>query len=501
MKNRKLISAMILLSLFSGGCHAQDPADAPINRKPYAAGKFFAGDKAGLEADMKQLFAKAIEKEYDNVQAIIVPHAGYAYSGIVAASGYNQIDAENEYENVFVIASSHTAHYKGASIYNIGNYETPLGEVLVNRGLANKLISASELFSFQEKAHISEHSLEVQLPFLQFHLKKDFKIIPIVIGTQDPSVCSGIAEALRPYFNDKNLFVISTDFSHYPEYDDACEVDKKTAEAVITNAPDVFMEVLKRNESSGIGNLATAMCGWSSVLTLLNLTEADPSYNYELLQYMNSGDADYYPDKSRVVGYYSIVVSQDGSDQKDESGFTLSEKDKADLLGIARLTMEQYILTGKIPEYNAHDFSEVLNTPCGAFVTLNKEDQLRGCIGRFDATEPLYQVVQQMAVASSTNDYRFPKVSKEEFEDIEIEISVLTPMKKISSVEEIELGKHGIYISKGSSSGTFLPQVATETGWDLETFLGHCSRDKARIGWDGWKTADIYIYEALVFHE
>ena len=106
-----------------------------------------------------------------------------------------------------------------------------------------------------------------------------------------------------------------------------------------------------------------------------------------------------------------------------------------------------------------------------------------------------------MAIAASTRDHRFPKVKEEEFDDIELEISVLTPMKKIESIDEIELGRHGIYIKKGTSSGTFLPQVATETGWTLEEFLGHCAKDKARIGWDGWKTADIYIYEALVFHE
>jgi len=126
---------------------------------------------------------------------------------------------------------------------------------------------------------------------------------------------------------------------------------------------------------------------------------------------------------------------------------------------------------------------------------------LRGCIGRFNPELPLFKVVQNMAVAAGTQDYRFPKVQPDELADIEFEISVLSPMKKIESIDEIELGRHGIYIKKGSSSGTFLPQVARHTGWTLEEFLGHCARDKARIGWEGWKDAEIFIYEAFVFSE
>lgn len=491
---------MIILSLFSGSCHSQDPVDAPVNRKAYAAGKFYAGSRSGLQADLELLFEKAIGRKYDDVRAIIVPHAGYPYSGIVAASGYSQVDPDRQFDHVFVIASSHTAYYRGASIYDRGNYETPLGEVTVDRELAGKLIRDHDVFSYQAKAHLTEHSLEVQLPFLQYHLKKPFSIIPIVIGSQEAGVSAEIAEALKPYFNERNLFVISTDFSHYPEYEDAKDVDGRTAEAVTSNSKETFLKVLRENESEGIPNLATAMCGWTSVLTLLNLTEGDPGMQYHKVQYMNSGDANYYPDKNRVVGYYALAVTGP-LQEKTGMSFRLTQKDRNDLLGIARLTMEEYVAYGRTPELNTSNFSDLIKTPCGAFVTLNKDGQLRGCIGRFEAVEPLYEVVQQMAIAASTRDHRFPKVKTEEFDDIEIEISVLTPMKKIASIDEIVPGKHGIYIRKGSSSGTFLPQVATETGWTVEEFLGHCARDKAGIGWDGWREADIYVYEALVFHE
>lgn len=503
MKTGKTITIMIILSLFSGGCRGQQSGDEPVNRKPYAAGRFYSGDASTLKADLKNLFSKAEQAKYQNVQAVIVPHAGYPFSGVVAASGYKQVDPAREFEHVFVIATSHNDYYPGASIYSKGNYETPLGEVEVDRALAQKLIDENKVFSFHAKAHQSEHSLEVQLPFLQYYLQKPFRIVPIVIGTREPSACAAIAEALRPYFNSRNLFVISTDFSHYPSYEDAREVDKKTADAVVANSCDHFLKVLSANESSGISNLATAMCGWSSVLTLLNLTQGAPAYEYHQVQYMNSGDSDYFPDKSRVVGYYSIVVTENLTKDTDTPGdaFILTEKDKSDLLGIARLTMEEYVRKGKTPKLDVSGFSENIKRHGGAFVTLNKEGQLRGCIGRFEADAPLYVVVQEMAKAAATKDHRFPKVKEEEFGDIGIEISVLTPMRKIGSVEEIELGRHGIYIRKGQANGTFLPQVATETGWTLEEFLGHCARDKARIGWDGWKTADIYVYEALIFHE
>jgi AmmeMemoRadiSam system protein A len=181
--------------------------------------------------------------------------------------------------------------------------------------------------------------------------------------------------------------------------------------------------------------------------------------------------------------------------------FSLSETDKAMLLQIARQTIREYIKNRKEPEIDEKMLSSNLKTPAGAFVTLTENGQLRGCIGSFQATESLYSIVRSMAVESSTRDPRFDPVKPSEVDRLKIEISVLTPMKKIKSINEIELGKHGIYIKKGNRSGTFLPQVATDTHWTKDEFLGHCAQDKAFIGWDGWKDAEIYTYEALVFGE
>jgi AmmeMemoRadiSam system protein A len=240
------------------------------------------------------------------------------------------------------------------------------------------------------------------------------------------------------------------------------------------------------------------MCGWSSVLMLLYMTENNPGFDMSLIQYKNSGDTEY-GDKSRVVGYNAIAITL--NEKKDRSHFNIDEKDKKDLLFIVRRTIEQYITKRVISEIDSSLLSENLKTKCGAFVTLHENNELRGCIGRFAPDEPLYKVVQQMAIASSTEDYRFSPVTPDEINKLHIEISVLTPMRKIKSIDEIELGRHGIYIKKGLRSGTFLPQVAKETGWSKEDFLGHCAQDKAGIGWDGWKDADLYVYEAYVFSE
>ena len=154
-----------------------------------------------------------------------------------------------------------------------------------------------------------------------------------------------------------------------------------------------------------------------------------------------------------------------------------------------------------LPELNENTLPVNLKAKCGAFVTLTENEALRGCIGQFTTTEPLYKVTQNMARASAFQDYRFTPVTGKEMKNIDIEISVLTPLKQINSADEFELGKQGIYMMKGNKGGTFLPQVAEETGWNKEEFLSHCAHDKAGIGWDGWKDAELYTYEAIVFDE
>jgi AmmeMemoRadiSam system protein B/AmmeMemoRadiSam system protein A len=495
MKTKHLILA-VLVSLCAAKVFPQEPLQ---NRKPAVAGRFYPADPAELRTQIQQFFSKAVARKPGNPPlAIVVPHAGYVFSGEVAASGFNQIDPEQKFERIFVIGSSHTTFFKGASIYCAGNFETPLGTVQVDRELSRKLVAENKVLNDQVEPHAAEHSLEVQLPFLQVLLKNDFKIIPIIIGSADKETAQKLAAVLKPYLNEKNLFVISSDFSHYPNYKDAFAVDKITASAIQSNKASKLLSALDENENKNIPDLATSLCGWSSVLTLLYMTESIPDISVNLLQYKNSGDSPY-GGKDRVVGYNALSFSKGKTNSGAE--FSLSEEDKTFLLKLARQTVDQYVRKGTTPEVDTTKLSATLKIPCGAFVTLNKNHVLRGCIGRFEPNMPLWTVVELMAVASATQDYRFPKVEPKELSQIKIEISVLTPLKRIKSIDEFILGKHGICIKQGNSHGTFLPQVADKSGWTKEEFLGHCAEDKAGISWDGWKTAELYTYEALVFGE
>ncbi len=474
------------------------PQEQGVDRLPAVAGSFYPGGKAELTKTLKELFSGAApSRKLKDVVAIIAPHAGYVYSGGTAASSYNQIDPSRSYESIFILGPSHYVGFEGASVYTAGGYVTPLGRVTVNTKLGEQLIRTSSLFSNRSDAHRLEHSIEVQLPFLQYILKRPFQIVPIVIGAQNPSTCEELGRVLKPFLNPKNLFVISTDFSHYPSYADAQIVDKATADAVVSNSVSTLIRAVGTNEKRGIANLATSACGWSSVLTLLSITQDNPDILYTAIQYRNSGDTKD-GDKTRVVGYWSITASL--HQDKRQTEFRLSSNEEKTLLAIARRALERrYGLTET--DVDSAGLTDNLRQPCGAFVTLNEENRLRGCIGRFEPGDPLYKVVEDMAVASATQDYRFSPVRREELASVEIEISVLTPLRRIRSIDEIQMGKHGIYIKKGGRAGTFLPQVAEETGWTKEEFLGHCAQDKAGIGWDGWRDADIFVYEALVFHE
>lgn len=482
----------------SSGSSQEGPG---TDRRPAAAGRFYPANPDSLRSQLAELFRSARPRTAVNLQAVICPHAGYVFSGEVAASGINQVDPAMVYDNIFIIGSSHQASFMGASVYNRGDYITPLGKVPVNTVLANDLIKNNPVFSFVNDADLKEHSLEVQVPFLQYHMKKPFRIVPIVIGSQSTQTCQRIAQALKPYFNGKNLFVVSTDFSHYPSYNDAKSTDKATCDAILTNNPATLLKVLDDYEKKNIPNLATSLCGWTSVLTLMYLTTGDAAVVYTPVEYLNSGDS-HYGDHSQCVGYWSVAVTRKAGAQAASSPeFSFTQADKKILLGIARSTIVKFINERKLPEVDDKNFSSNLKMHAGCFVTLKEKGELRGCIGRFTADIPLWKVVQQMAVSSATEDTRFLPVTAREIDKLEIEISVLSPMKRIYSADEIVLGKHGIYIKKGYSSGTFLPQVATETGWSVTEFLGHCSRDKAGLGWDGWKNAELYTYEACVFGE
>lgn len=476
-----------------------------IDRKPAVAGQFYPANAEKLQQDLTDFFSNAAPRKSQHVRAIITPHAGYVFSGKVAASAYNQIDGRKKYKHVFILASSHQEQFDGASVYCDGDFLMPYGKELVDKDFGRELIEKHPaIFQSNRRPHLNEHSLEVQLPFLHYTLKKEYSIVPIILGTSKPNVCKEIANALKPYFNSENLFVISSDFSHYAEYTDAKNVDFHTKNAILSNNPDMLLTTLESNAKHRVPHLVTSLCGWTSVLTLMYLTANNETMEYDALDYSNSGDSHLYGDPDRVVGYWAIAVSEElpsGEDKKENKPFELSEQEKATLLQLARKTIEEKVKEGKVSTLNPSDFTENLRSNCGAFVTLHSRGKLRGCIGRMIGDVPLFKMIQDMAVSSAVHDPRFMPVSPEELSDINIELSILSPLEKIIDIKEIQLGKHGIYITKGQRSGVFLPQVATETGWSLEDFLGHCARDKAGLDWEGWKTAGIYIFTATIFSE
>lgn len=499
MKTSLLFSSFIVCILWTTNLTGQ-PSGPGKDRMPVAAGSFYPSDVQNLKSQLEFFLTNADDTSVEkDIAAVIVPHAGYIFSGPVAASAYAKIDPGKSFERIFIIGSSHHVLLNGASVYSLGDYQTPLGKVEVDTELAGRLIKQSKLIEFNPAAHEKEHSIEVQLPFLQYHLKKPFKIVPIVIGTQSDETCQELAEILAPYLTPENLFVISSDFSHYPSYANATKTDRATGIAIAANSPSRFIETILTNEEKKTPGLATSCCGWSSVLTLLYLTSARDDIQVKHVKYMNSGDSPY-GDPDRVVGYHSFLFIR-GKETGNTGEYALTANEKKVLLDIARESIELSLQKKTLPEINVSELSSSLKAQCGAFVTLNKNDQLRGCIGRFMPDQPLYLVVREMALAAAFRDTRFQPVKQSEMKDIDIEISVLTPLKKIQSINDFTLGKQGIYMVKGDRSGTFLPQVAEMTRWSKEEFLGHCAQDKAGIGWDGWKSADLYTYEALVFDE
>ncbi len=473
-----------------------------IDRAPVAAGRFYSAHADKLEIEIASMVSEAeklsgfVLDKNQKILALIAPHAGYVFSGIVAASAFMLLRNMHPRKRVFLLGSSHHTDFNGASIYNMGHYLTPFGKVKVDLELANKLIENSSVINFVSAAHAHEHSLEVMLPFLQYFWQNNFEIVPIVLATHSEVICRQITEELKPYFTPENLFVISTDLSHYPGYSDAMKIDKQTIEAVATGKPEILLENVRRSKALNISNLSTTMCGWTSVLSLMYLTENREGVQYHPILYQNSGDAHLYGDTDRVVGYQSMVVTQSNTSKT----FSLNQKEKELLLEIAKKAIHNYKSKKESERIDLQKLPDSLTKPAGAFVSVYVQKKLRGCIGQLQSgNRPLAEIVADVAVSAAFRDSRFAPITTEELESMHIEISVLTPLQRITRADEIILGKHGIFIKKENHTGTFLPQVAENTNWSVEEFLGNCSKNKAGLGWEGWKDAELFTYEAIVF--
>jgi AmmeMemoRadiSam system protein A len=307
--------------------------------------------------------------------------------------------------------------------------------------------------------------------------------------------CQSLASAIGETVKGKNVLLIaSSDLSHFHSYDEAVKLDK-----ILLHHVDQFdAEGLNRDLKSG----RCEACGGGGVLAVMLAAKALGANQGKVLKYLNSGDVT--GDRSRVVGYAAGVFYKaiEGKEMKEEKkvgiDLGLNEEEKKTLHHIAKTVIENKVKGKPAPDFKIE--SPILEENRGAFVTLHKKGELRGCIGYIEGHGPLYKTIEEMAEAAAFRDPRFTPVKEKELPELELEISVLTPLKKIKEVNEIQVGKHGIYIKKGWFSGLLLPQVATEYGWDHLTFLEHTCQ-KAGLPSNAWKEKDteIYIFSADIF--
>jgi hypothetical protein len=487
---RALVIFAISYQLSAISCFALDV------KKPNVAGQFYPDNPKELSI-MIDAFMEVVKPEpvEGNIFALILPHAGYGFSGQVAAYAYKLIKGK-PYKTVIVIGPSHQYGFSGVSVYPEGIFRTPLGDLEVDKEFTQKLLNKEQDIYFEPRAFAKEHSVEVQLPFLQKSLS-DFKIVPIIMGDCTLYTCQKLADLLKQAIGGRQdiLVVASTDMYHGYDFEEADIIDNLTLERV------------KNMDSQGLyyglreGRLQ--MCGGLPVVTSIILAKELGHNKSIVLQHTNSAEVTGKKIKGIwTVGYASCVIDQDKACPpagRERDMLNINQKKR--LLEIARNSIETYLKTKKKLELTETD--PILLKEMGAFVTLNEGGQLRGCIGNLVGRDPLYLTVRDMAVEAAVDDPRFAALDLSELKDIEIEISVLSPLERVDSVDKIQLGVHGVLVRRGFNSGVFLPQVATESGWSKEEFLSNLCAHKAGLAPGAWKdkSTEIYIFTAEVFSE
>jgi AmmeMemoRadiSam system protein B/AmmeMemoRadiSam system protein A len=471
---------------------------APDNIRPTAvAGAFYPDDPVELNKMIDEYLNAAPTASTSGTPRIIIsPHAGYIYSGRVAAAAFKAV-AGKDFERVVIVGRSHNQYFSGIAADGHSAWETPLGDVAIDTNFIARLQKAEPAIMSSSSPHDPEHSLEVMVPFIIKTLGADVKIVPLLFGDDNPDTETKLAKALGKIIDEKTLIVISSDLSHYPPYDLANKLDKQTIEAILAGDVGKFHkqlgELLKKNSDSAV----TLACGETAIAMAMTLAK-DMKLTPNLIQYGNSGDFVAESKTQGVVGYAAITFNQ--NNMNEDLARELNNEEQKIALTIARETLE----TAFAKKAYTPDTKEVkiFDEKRGAFVTLRINGALRGCIGLFEPDMKLSEVIKEMATAAAFEDGRFTPLTADELDKVDIEISVLTPMKKISSVDAIEMGTHGVYIKRGARSGVFLPQVATETGWDKNTFLNSLCTEKAGLEPGCWRDAntEVFVFTAQVFN-
>ncbi len=473
-------------------------------RKAILAGQWYSSDKADLENTINDYFSKVPPPPLPSEPcAIIVPHAGYVYSGATAAYGYNTI-RDRKINRVIILAPSHRVGFEGISIADADYYETPLGKIKMDRKSCDHLLR-NDGFSTVAGVHDKEHSLEIQLPFLQKSLK-NYELIPLVVGHILTEKLEYYANIIKQYIDNKTVIIVSSDFTHYGNNFGYTPFEDNIEENIKKLDMRAFEMIKSMNVQSFIdykNRTGATICGYQPIALLMKILP--PQISVKLLHYDTSGNIT--GDFRNSVSYMSIVFFKEDkkeSNKMNSSEETILTTEEQDfLLNLARKTIKEKITTGSVND-SIIDYEKItpaLKEFSGLFVTLEKNHQLRGCIGYIEGIKPLYKAVIDNAVSAATRDPRFHPVEKDELKDLHIEISVMTPLKEVESYEDIIVGKHGVVLTKKGRQSVFLPQVAPEQGWDRDEMLTHLAM-KAGLPANGWKeNCNFKVFEAQIFEE
>jgi len=473
------------------------------------AGAFYPGEAAALKAEVEQYLAAAADKKLADPWGVISPHAGYRFSGPVAGSAFRQLQGR-PISTVVIVAFAHRGFdasgrpiHDGLATALVSGFVTPLGALPVDVEEVRALLRDAPFIADKPELFRNEHSLEVQLPFVQVALP-GAKLVPLMFGMQeDPGLAKKLGALIASRYAGRPdvAVVASTDMSHYFAYDEAAVKDKKAIGLVQGLDGEGLLAAMPGREAE--------FCGILPVLAMMAAQKTLGGPAPALIDYRNSGDTA--GDKRRVVGYGALGFLRPraaAGEPEGRKGTTMGEtvhpqddltpEAKTTLLDIARRSAESYVRTREKPTFAVTE--PRLLEKGAAFVTLTKRGQLRGCIGHVEARAPLWECVREMAVAASTQDPRFPPVSPDELGELNYEVSVLTPMRKVARVEDIVVGRDGLMMEKGWNRGLLLPQVPGEWGWDREQFLNHTAM-KAGLPVNAWRdgSVTIYSFQGIVF--
>jgi AmmeMemoRadiSam system protein B/AmmeMemoRadiSam system protein A len=465
-------------------------------RQPGVAGSFYPADPKALTAMIDDMLAHASLSQPpidDPILAVVAPHAGYQYSGPVAAYTYAALKGR-KFSRVVVIAPSHFEAFDFTSVYDGDAYATPLGSVRVDKAFAAQLAKMSPTIQLSSRGHTptkegAEHAIEVELPWLQ-RVLGDFALVPIVMGDQSYENSRALGVALAKLIQGQDTLILaSSDLSHYHPYDEAVKIDHKTLNAL--QEWDYF------SMSQNFQQRVWEACGGAPIVAAMIAAERMGANEARVLKYANTGDVT--GDHSRVVGYSADVFLKTPGGKLIKRPFSLNVHERSELLALARKSVEHAVREGKLYDADASS-SELLNQERGAFVTLKESGELRGCIGYTSSLKPLYLTVRDTATYAALRDPRFSPVSASELPKLEYEISVLSPLRRVLDVRQIKVGQHGLLMKDDTHEGILLPQVPVEEKWDRQKFLEEtCAKAGMRAGCWKDESTDIFQFTAVVF--